>query len=65
MEHYSAILTCPAGENGDPLQHSCLENSHRGPWQALVHGVTKRQTQVSEQVIDRYPLLYLKLTQQC
>ena len=31
--------------NGDPLQHSCLENPmDRGAWQALVDGVTKRQT---------------------
>ena len=33
-----------AGEgNGYPLQHSCLENSmDRGAWQAIVHGVVKR-----------------------
>ena len=34
-----------AGEgNGNPLQHSCLENSmDRGAWQATVYGVTKSQ----------------------
>ena len=31
-------------ENGNPLQHSCLENSKDGgAWQATVHGVTKSQ----------------------
>ena len=35
-----------AGEgNGNPLQHSCLENPmDRGAWQAVVHGVAKSQT---------------------
>ena len=29
-------------ENGNPLQHSCLENPmERGAWRAEVHGVTK------------------------
>ena len=32
----------PKGENGNPLQYSCLENSmERGAWQASVHGVTR------------------------
>ena len=32
----------PRGENGNPLQYSCLENSmERGAWQAIVHGVAK------------------------
>ena len=30
--------------NGNPLQHSCLENSmNRGAWWTTVHGVTKNQ----------------------
>ena len=34
----------PGEGNGDPLQHSCLENSmDRGAWQAPVHGVAKSQ----------------------
>ena len=38
-------LRSPGEGNGDPLQHSCLENSmDRGAWQAIVHGVTKSQT---------------------
>ena len=37
----------PGGENGNPLQYSCLENSMNiGAWQATVHGVTKSQTQL-------------------
>ena len=29
----------PEGENGNPLQYSCLENPmNRGAWQAPVHG---------------------------
>ena len=34
--------TSPGGENGNPLQYSCLENPmDRGSWPASVHGVTK------------------------
>ena len=29
----------PGGGHGNPLQYSCLENPHRGAWQATVHGV--------------------------
>ena len=35
----------PRGENGNPLQYSCLENPEdRGAWWATVHRVTKSQT---------------------
>ena len=35
----------PGGGQGNPLQHSCLENSMgRGAWWATVHGVTKSWT---------------------
>ena len=38
----------PGVGNGNPLQYSCLENPMgRGAWRATVHGVTKRQTQLS------------------
>ena len=34
----------PEGGSGSLLQYSCLENPmDRGAWQAIVHGVTKRQ----------------------
>ena len=35
--------------NGTPLQYSCLENlMDGGAWWAVVHGVTKSQTQLSD-----------------
>ena len=38
----------PGGQNGNPLQYSCLKNSmDRGDWRATVHGVAKSQTQLS------------------
>ena len=38
----------PGEGSGNPLQHSCLENPmDRGAWRAIVHGVTKSQTQLS------------------
>ena len=34
--------------NGDPLQYSCLENPmDRGTWWAIVHGVAKSRTRLS------------------
>ena len=40
----------PTGEgHGNPLQYSCLENPmDRGAWRAVVHGVTKSQTRLSD-----------------
>ena len=40
----------PPGEGNDnPLQYSCLENSlDRGAWQAIVHGVAKSWTPLSD-----------------
>ena len=38
------------GGTDNPLQYSCLENPmDRGAWLAIVHGVTKSQTQLSDQ----------------
>ena len=35
--------------NGNPLQYSCLEDPmDGGAWQAMVHGVAKSQTGLSE-----------------
>ena len=35
--------------NGNPLQYSCLENPmDRGAWWALVHGVRRSQTRLSD-----------------
>ena len=39
----------PVGDNGNPLQYSCLENPiDRGNWQSAVHGVPKSQTRLSD-----------------
>ena len=39
----------PGEGNGSPLQYSCLENPpDRGAWWAMVHGVTKSQTQLND-----------------
>ena len=38
----------PGEGNGNPLQHSCLENPmDRGAWRATIHGVRKSQTRLS------------------
>ena len=37
------------GGNGNPLQYSCLENSMDRPvWWAIVHGVAKSRTRLSD-----------------
>ena len=39
----------PGGENGNPLQYSCLGNPmERGAWRATVQGVTRVKTQLSD-----------------
>ena len=39
----------PGGGNGNPLQYACLGNPmDREAWQAIVHGVEKSQTQLSD-----------------
>ena len=39
----------PGEGNGNPLQYSCLENPMgRGAWRAIVLGVTKSRTQLSD-----------------
>ena len=45
------------GGNGNPLQHSFLENSRdRGAWWATVHGVAKSQTQLSDKYKDTHTI---------
>ena len=40
----------PGGENGNPLQYSCLGNPmDRGAWRATVHRVTKSLTRLSDE----------------
>ena len=39
----------PGEGNGKPLQYSCLENpTDRGAWYAIVHGVAKSWTRLSD-----------------
>ena len=39
----------PEEGNGNPLQYSCLGNPmDRGAWRAIVHGVAKSQTRLSD-----------------
>ena len=39
----------PGEDHGNPLQYSCLKNfMDRGAWWAIVHGVTKSQTQLRD-----------------
>ena len=39
----------PGEGNDNPLLYSCLENPiDRGAWRAIVHGVTKSRTQMSD-----------------
>ena len=39
----------PGEGNGSPLQYSCVENPmDRGAWRALVHGVAKGRTRLSD-----------------
>ena len=42
MQEIPELGRSPGKENGNPLQHSCLENPmDGGAWQATVHRVTK------------------------
>ena len=50
----------PGKGNGNSLQYSCLGNpKERGAWRAIVHGVLKSWTQLSDYTIN--PLLQLHL----
>ena len=45
----SGLGRSPGEGHGNPLQYSCLENPmDRGAWWATVHGITKRQTWLSD-----------------
>ena len=45
----------PGGENGNPLQYSCLENPmDRGAWQVTVHRVTQSQTGLKQLSMRAY-----------
>ena len=43
------LVRSPGEGDGNPLQHSCLENSmDRGAWWAIVHGAAKNWTRLSD-----------------
>jgi len=42
MSSISRLGISPGGENGNPLQYSCLENPvDKGAWQATVYSIAK------------------------
>ena len=50
----------PGGRHSNPLQYSCLENTmDRGAWCAMVHRVTKSQTQLKCLSIAHTAQVYL------
>ena len=52
----------PGGGHGNPLQYSCLENlMDRGAWQATVHGVAKKRTQLSNSARTHTHVIKLKI----
>ena len=56
----------PREGNGYPLQYSCLKNSmDRGAWWAIVHGVSKSQTQLNMFRIETYYNVREKLYYHC
>ena len=51
---------CPGGGSGNPLQYFCLENPmDRGAWWAIVHGVAKSWTWLSDWAFS--PGVFLKV----
>ena len=45
--HFHFLLSCIGEGNGNPLQHSCLENpGYGGAWWAAVSGVAQSQTRL-------------------
>ena len=49
MDSILGLKRSPQEGYGNPLQYSCLEDPmDRGAWQAIVHGVMKNQTQLSD-----------------
>ena len=46
MDSIPGLGRSPGEGNGNPLQYSCL--GRQEAWWAIVHGVTKTQTQLSD-----------------
>ena len=48
-DKFRRLLSLAGEGNGTPLQSSCLENPmDRGAWWAVVHGVAKNRTRLSD-----------------
>ena len=51
------------GRNGNSGQYSCLGNSiDRGAWRAIVHGVAKSRTRLSNEVLALAHWYMIKVT---
>ena len=52
----------PGEGNGNLLQYSCRENlMDRGAWQAVVHGVTKSQMQLTLSLLTSHSIILDKI----
>ena len=50
LEFNPWVRKIPRWKAGNPLHHSCLENSmDRGAWWAMIHGVAKSRTRLCTQ----------------
>ena len=56
MSYFCIISLATNGEgNNNPLQYSCLENfMDRGAWRAIVHGVAKSRTRLSDLITNGF-----------
>ena len=58
--HFHFLLSCIGEGNGNPLQHSCLENPRDGgAWWAAVHGVAQSRTRLKR--LSSSSSLYVQL----
>ena len=56
----------PGKGNGNPLQYSCLENPMDGEaWWAIVHGIAKSRTQLSDFTHSGENLNYASVGDSC
>ena len=61
FQNIQAAPTAREEGNSNPFQYSCLENPmDRGAWQAIVHGVAKSQTQLSNFTTSLHTTQYQK-----
>ena len=52
----------PGEGNGNPLQHSCLENPmDRGTWRAALHGISQSQTRLKQLSMHSYIYIFSQI----